>query len=166
METRSGGTGSKVKVLHKCESESVSVMQEKCNLCNLPNQNVGVCMIKNCSSKLALLRSYILWNARYSTDWNRERWLSEALKSNIILTCVPIITIIYLPCSICIFDQLQLMLCRCIGRSILGCDVNFDNSSDGYSCCSLHILHNKLVHSPLENYLLKLAVQRPKQPLP
>ena len=52
------------------------------------------------------------------------------------------------------FDQSQLMLCQCIGGAISECDVNWDNSSDGYSyiyaavCWKYDTFYNKLVHSP------------------
>ena len=34
----------------------------------------------------------------------------------------------------------ELMLCHCIGGAISECDVNLDNSSDGYSCKMLQFI--------------------------
>ena len=43
-------------------------------LCHGLKVNKVSCVIKNCS-KLALLGSYTLWNARYSTDWSGGGYL-------------------------------------------------------------------------------------------
>ena len=43
-------------------------------LCHGMKVNKVSCVIKNCS-KLALLGSYTLWNARYSTDWSGGGYL-------------------------------------------------------------------------------------------
>ena len=50
-------------------------------LCHGIKVNKVSTIIKNCS-KLALLGSYTLWNARYSQDWNGGGYLKPWLKSN------------------------------------------------------------------------------------
>lgn len=45
------------------------LVEERCQLCHGVKVNKVSSVIKNCS-KLALLGSYTIWNARYSQDWS------------------------------------------------------------------------------------------------